>query len=315
MSNKEINSGKYWDNRFIEDWDNKQGDKQSIFFMNLALEIFPAWFKKELAKQSMTICDWGCAEGDGTNLLATNFTNCKVEGIDFAATAVENANKRYNRANLSFISKDILKNKHAKKYDIVLTSNVLEHFHDPWNVFDKVSQYARDYFVMIIPFNEDRQNLMSEHFHGFKSEEFKPKMGIWHIVHFEVVDTSLIPGTYWGGQQAVIIFASEGIFRKLGLTFKELTLTADKTLVIRSLNIQLESYEHSTRRLQEELREQQKLINNFSKAKRYIAANKFADRMNKILPPNSRRRKVVYKLYRLFRTNNYSSEQKIAEKK
>lgn len=287
-----INSEDYWDKRFIEDWDNKHGDQQSIFFMNLTIERFPEWFKRELGRGSNTVCDWGCAEGDGTRVFAETFPNCKVEGIDFATKAIESANKRYKRSNLSFISKDILKKKHEKKYNIVLASNIFEHFHDPWKVFGKISQYAKDYFIMIIPFNEDRENLMSEHFHGFRTDEFKPKMDKWQIVHFEVVDTSLITGTYWGGQQAIIIFASEKIVKNLSITFNDITLTADKTLDIQRLTQELDNCQQAYKSQSEELNEVKLQVDAFAQSRRYRIANNAAKGINSLFPPKSARRRA-----------------------
>ena len=75
----EVNSEEYWNRRFRGDWDNNDGDKQSLFFANQAIEMFPGWLRGILENGGKTFCDWGCAEGDGTDLLAKTYTKTYFE--------------------------------------------------------------------------------------------------------------------------------------------------------------------------------------------------------------------------------------------
>lgn len=71
---EKVNSKEYWDERFVSgDWDHYDGDLQSAFFSQIALDAFPAWLDRELARHEWTVFDVGCAEGGGTATLARRF--------------------------------------------------------------------------------------------------------------------------------------------------------------------------------------------------------------------------------------------------
>ena len=71
MNNDHLNSKEYWDHRFEADWEAMHGREQSHFFAKLALEHLPSWFFTLARTQEFTFCDWGCAEGDGTEVLCS----------------------------------------------------------------------------------------------------------------------------------------------------------------------------------------------------------------------------------------------------
>ena len=67
------------------------------------------------------VLDYGCALGQMTKELSKH---ANAEGYDYSRTAIEQARKMYPE--LTFTS-DIPQ----KKYDFVVSSNVLEHYEDP----------------------------------------------------------------------------------------------------------------------------------------------------------------------------------------
>lgn len=226
-----VNSEDYWDLRFRDDWDEKSGDKQSKFFMNIAFEMIPEWLDEYLKKGGVSFLDWGCAEGDGTVLLAKKYKKTKFTGIDFAKSAIERADLRYGKeANLQYRAIDILTEKYSEKYNVVFCSNVLEHFHDPWSIFEKVSTFAEDVFVMMVPFNEDPSNLHFEHFHSFSSKEFTLVSPDWTIAHFSLKNTAALKESYWLGQQALVIFVRNTSDLLKNIKFSNTNLSSEYNL-------------------------------------------------------------------------------------
>ncbi|HKU51112.1 MAG TPA: hypothetical protein VJQ25_01490, partial [Nitrospira sp.] len=71
MDDQHVNSKEYWDRRFRLDWEAMQGREQSRFFAKVALEHLPPWFFTLARAQRLTFCDWGCAQGDGTDVLGS----------------------------------------------------------------------------------------------------------------------------------------------------------------------------------------------------------------------------------------------------
>lgn len=296
-----INSEEYWTNRFDSDWDDNNGDKQSIFFMELALKMLPEWFKEAIKKDRMTICDWGCAEGDGTAIFANGFLNNKVTGIDFAASAIEKANKKYKSNNLAFKATDILKKGRQERYDVIFSSNVFEHFYDFKATYKKVSSHANNYMVVMVPFNEGDENLIPEHFHSFTGKDF-PLINDdgWVVVHFVVIDTAKLKNTYWAGQQALVILARQEIIKQNSLTFDQIDLTVDKQIVereekrklqkkVKALQSTIKDYEDIVENQKKEITEYWRLVN----SRRYKVADKSAQFANKLAPVGSIQRKGI----------------------
>lgn len=80
----EINSKQYWNCRFQSgDWEQYDGDKQSVFFYTLACTAMSEPLRTDLERNAFHFVDYGCALGDGTAFLAHRFPSCSVTGIDF----------------------------------------------------------------------------------------------------------------------------------------------------------------------------------------------------------------------------------------
>ena len=62
-----INSSAYWDLRFRTDWEALGGPSQTRFFWELAVEALPVWLFRSIVERGWSICDWGCALGEGAS--------------------------------------------------------------------------------------------------------------------------------------------------------------------------------------------------------------------------------------------------------
>ena len=125
---EKVNSKEYWDERFVSgDWDHYDGDLQSAFFSQIALDAFPAWLDRELARHEWTVFDVGCAEGGGTATLARRFPSCHTIGIDVSEAAMKQAEKKYPFCR--FLQGDVYTQKETA--DVIFVSNVLEHLQSP----------------------------------------------------------------------------------------------------------------------------------------------------------------------------------------
>lgn len=249
---KGINSLAHWDERFEGDWEANNGNQQSIFFATQALTMLPEWLTKILSRGGKDICDWGCAEGGGTQLLATTFPGCRFTGIDFSANAISTASKRYaSTKNITFETVDLLKEAYHKNFDVIFSSNVFEHFSDPFKVFDIISGYAQDMVVMMVPFKEDSENMIQEHLHSFDGHDFKllSANGDWIISHFAVKNLARIPETQWRGEQAVVAFMRRRYLKELGLTVDDIEFSPENEAIMDSLRCELDEHKKKESRL------------------------------------------------------------------
>ena len=198
---KKINSEEYWEERFSSgDWEKKEGREQSLFFYEVALKNFPKWFCDDITKNSMSFCDLGCAEGEGVQLFGESLDKCRVTGIDISEAALERARQHYPK--YTFKKEDV--NKLEERFDVIFTSNTLEHFKNADEIIPKIMKNCNKYFAAFVPFEEyDR---IDEHFFTFDYNIFPLEAEGFGLVFFKVIDCTDMPGTQWPGPEILIIY-------------------------------------------------------------------------------------------------------------
>ncbi len=204
-----INSEEYWEERFSTgDWEEKKGRQQSLFFYNLAVENFPMWLNEDIKKNKLSICDLGCAEGEGVQLLGETFPDSKITGSDISEAALERARQHYPTHN--FVREDV--NNFKSEYDIIFTSNTLEHFENADKIMEKLIVKSKKYFVLLLPFKEyDR---IDEHFFTFDYGKFPIFLEDYSMVFFKEIDCTDRENTQWPGKEILVIYqknSTEGI--------------------------------------------------------------------------------------------------------
>ena len=204
MSHQEnVNSNSYWDHRFSTDWESNKGREQSRFFARVAIEAMPQWLVHTVRWNNLTVCDWGCAQGDGTETLA-QMLSWNITGIDFSGCAIEQAKQQYSAINFSH--ENLLDAPNRPAFDVIFSSNTLEHFSTPWDVFNKIANYASKFIVLLLPYREfDRHR---EHEVTFDAVNIPVSPNAdWTLVHSSVTDTRLKDPSYWPGDQILLVYA------------------------------------------------------------------------------------------------------------
>lgn len=218
----DINSRDYWNARFRTDWSARRGNEQSRFFTHIALELMPDWLRRGLG-DGITICDWGCAMGDGTAELARALPGARVTGIDFSAAAIEQARACYPE--VTFACRDLLQDGSDESFDVVFTSNVLEHFHRPDEVLAQLAHRARRLMVHLLPFREPVATREPEHHVSFDWRDLRLVAAPgWMLVHAAVADTTRRADGLWLGEQILLVHARIEHLAALGLSLAELRI-------------------------------------------------------------------------------------------
>ena len=236
----------YWSGRFQSDWQEKGGRDQSRAFARLAMLFMPSWLKSAIRQQCLSICDWGCALGDGTALLAGTFAS-RVTGIDFAQNAIDNAKKTYKR--VEFLACDLATEELADSWDLVFSSNTLEHFPDPWSVASRLAKHARSGLVFLLPYRE--MSRISEHEYTFLPENIPQALGEFCLVHAVIFDAQLEPTASWAGQQILLVYAVDEFMRSLKLTLADVR-NLDATVALRELQRDKARLEYELQQTQRE---------------------------------------------------------------
>ena len=199
-----INSEKYWETRFSTgDWAKYEGDKQSIFFAEILLDLLPIWLVNEINQKKYEILDIGCAEGSGTNKFKQKFPNSKVMGIDFSKSAIETAQIKYPY--ISFMKADL--DDIHDNVDIAIVSNVLEHVSNPIDTIAKLLQRVNKYLLILCPVNDNLQ--ISEHVNFFNPSSFPIRVTDFPLLYFAHKDCRAITPNYWPGDQFLLVYSKE----------------------------------------------------------------------------------------------------------
>jgi hypothetical protein len=216
---EKINSTQYWDRRFTDDWKENNGVEQSQFFSRLAVDNLPPWFIRYIKQEQPSFCDWGCAMGSGTKVLRDLLSIDDINGIDFSEIAITEA--RSNYPGINFTTADILKEQYLPQYDVIFSSNTLEHFNNPWDVTEILAQFANKFIVLLVPFQEYHRHF--EHFYTFDAVNIPTTIGESHfLAYFSVSNAAGYPSSYWNGQQILLIYATYAEYGSLRLTLSDL---------------------------------------------------------------------------------------------
>ena len=211
-----INSDSYWNTRFAENWEACEGPTQSRFFARLAVEHLPRWLIEQLKRQSLTLADWGCAQGDGTDVWASYIDAQQIVGVDFSSVAIEQAVKRYPA--IRFINEDWLTEcgDQRETFDVVFSSNTLEHFHKPYDALHAICSRAKKAIVLALPYKELER--IDEHFFSFLPENIPLQLpNGFRLIWSRIVDCRPLPKTLWSGDQVILTYADPNWLDSLGL--------------------------------------------------------------------------------------------------
>ena len=204
---REINSQEYWEQRFAENWNASNGSRYTYFHGEVLLRNLPEWLIGEISRECLSICDWGCAEGESVNIFSGRFPNCEVTGVDFADSAIKAASRKFPEG--KFRCEDWTSDEEgAETYDLVYSSHTLEHFRSPFEIMEKcLIKRAKKYLVILVPFAENPDKMDPEHYFRFIPEVIPQKIGNWPCVFYKVIN-SLNDNDYWKGVQTLLIFAN-----------------------------------------------------------------------------------------------------------
>ncbi len=194
-----INSREWWEQYFVESWDANEGGNQTRYFMELVLGGLPASEKQFLQDNQLNILDWGCAFGEGVELLTQSYPDSRVVGLDFASEAIEQARRRHSNCEFTLSADGAITGMH----DVIVTSNCLEHFEYPLEIAAAQMRSCRMLYIALVPYNE--HPLHEQHRSQFKEESFPKHLGAFFRIHSRVFDTDPL---YWPGRQLLVVYAS-----------------------------------------------------------------------------------------------------------
>jgi SAM-dependent methyltransferase len=194
-----INSRAFFDGQFrVGEWERNNGPAQTRYFMSRIVAALPQAVRNHLETHALSILDWGCAQGDGVDVLKQAFPHCAVIGQDFSVEAITRARRAY--PGHEFVVGDEIRS----DFDVVIASNCLEHCADPLRLVETQLACCRRLYVALVPYREDP--LSDGHASRFDDETFPPRLGAWRRI--AALPLEMDPA-YWRGSQLLVIYGSQ----------------------------------------------------------------------------------------------------------
>lgn len=138
------NSKQYWDFRMKYDWNFVGGGEQSSYF---TAGMF-ANIELSNLKSIKSVIDYGCATGDPSIFLKIFFPKSNIYLYDISEIGVSKALMKYSR----FIP--VFKHEDGNKYELVYSSNVIEHVKNPKLFVDTLILLSEKFIIIQCPWEE-----------------------------------------------------------------------------------------------------------------------------------------------------------------
>lgn len=283
MEYSSINSKQYWEQRFINDWEENSGRQQTLYFCQLAESLFPDWFNALLI-EGATVADVGCAEGDCTHFLASRYPKSTFTGIDFSGTAIQKAKSYYPEQ--TFIQGSI--QEIDLNFDVVFTSNTLEHFTEPFEILKHLFRITNKYLAILIPFQEYER--FKEHFYTFDYHDFDLNVDNFTIVFSEEYDCGKQPNIYWKGKQLLVIYAHKDMLTDHNLTLRDYINSLSTNY--NNVNMELNNLKSQVMQFEKINAEQSSIIT--SQQETILVNTKLVDQINKDFSQVNREKETLH---------------------
>ena len=199
-----VNSIDWWNEYFRRQWLDHGGPDQTRHFMQRMVAALPAVDVAFLEQHPLSIIDWGCAYGDGTDVLATRFPDARVAGIDVADEALKRARETYGHLEFLAASATDPVGALPRTFDVVFNSNSLEHFERPLEVLSNNLAATRLLHLTLVPFRESPLSI--HHRVSLDEDSFPPRLRSFERIFCQVVE---VDAAYWpSGRQLLVGYAS-----------------------------------------------------------------------------------------------------------
>jgi len=195
-----INSRGWWNCYFESQWEDNHGREQTRHFISLLVNYLPSKEHQWISRERRSVLDWGCALGDGVDVLRSAFPCCEISGLDFSQVAVEKARAAYPQYQFLLTDDGVI----PSNYDVIVTSNCLEHYPQPFELAARHVEHSRYLYLVMVPFEEPEPKHES-HVQRFTINSFPDEIGAFKKLSLTVFRP--LP-QYWNAPQALVCYGS-----------------------------------------------------------------------------------------------------------
>jgi len=107
-----------------------------------------------ILKKSNSILDFGCGSGELSYFIKKEYKSNTITGVETSDMAVNVASFLYSSEGINFLLINPEDNiSSIGNFDLVICSQVLEHFKDPYKIIDKILNIS-EFAIIIVPYNQ-----------------------------------------------------------------------------------------------------------------------------------------------------------------
>jgi 2-polyprenyl-3-methyl-5-hydroxy-6-metoxy-1,4-benzoquinol methylase len=140
---------KYWDQQWkIVTEDPRQEEHSQSIPNDFLRFITTPRVVLSIIKGAKTVLDFGFGTGHLCHVISL-LTRGSVQGCEISGVAVDYANKKYGNGQVSFVLSNILE-EGLGDYDLIISSNTLEHFRNPFTVIDLLLERCK-HLILLVP--------------------------------------------------------------------------------------------------------------------------------------------------------------------
>lgn len=196
------NSKQYWNFRLKYAWTFVSGPFQTLLF---AASAFANSKIKDLKINS--VLDYGCGTGDSSIVFKIFFKKAKIYLYDLSDSGAKSGLVKYSR----FIEVYSIKKK--IKYDLVYSSNVIEHVSDVKIIVESMIKLSKKYILIQCPWKEfhplnykkiSPKNPHGEHVHTIDIQFLKKNLFIYKNFLWSY-KIGIVPMAWHGGKQVFVL--------------------------------------------------------------------------------------------------------------
>jgi len=164
-------------------------------FVESAIGGLPDDIKEDISS-GMSILDWGCSVGGGTESLRVEFPDCEVTGLDISEVSLNVGREKFPKCKFVPVL--------DRHYDVIYSSNCMEHFIDPLTELKKQLKFTDKYYIVLVPLNGRIVDKIGNHMSTISETTFPNEIDGFKRV-FEAKIRYTRPAI-WNGEQLYLIY-------------------------------------------------------------------------------------------------------------
>ncbi|MEK6302791.1 MAG: glycosyltransferase [Acidobacteriota bacterium] len=200
-----INSRLSREESSVANWDSQGVAAHAYYSMQQLLAELPLPEAAFMHSMTLSILDWGCALGEGVELLAQAFPQFQITGLGFTPTAIEQARSRHPKREFILAENGAI----PAEFDVIIASICLGHFEHPLEIVTAHLRSCRELYIALVPSFEFPPS--ESHRFRFNEDSFPARIGDRVRLCAKTIEAN---SSFWNRKQLLVVYGSPSYLSK-----------------------------------------------------------------------------------------------------